>query len=125
MHTHQVPSEWASSANPDGITLEQRIFEILHEEEDTWTLLLTKLYQSMCCSFLYIAMAVMCTILVVWSLIVGRVWNQGVLFLIFEIIVNVFVILDIVFKMKLLVSSLTARDVKHISEIVTTLWTLS
>ena len=104
MHAHTLPSEWASSSNPDGLTLEQRINEILHEEEDTWTLLLTKLYQSCCCSCIYITMAVLCTVLVVWSLVVGRVWNQGLLFLVFEITVNVFVVLDIVFKMKLLVS---------------------
>ena len=104
MHQKPVSNRFTNEAQRDPKTLEGRISEILHEDEDTWTLLITKLYRSKMCCFIYIFMALLCLFLVIWSMFMGKEWSKNWLFILFECVVNAFVVLDIVFKLKLLVS---------------------
>lgn len=86
----------------DDHTMAERIQDILYEDDtDTWTLYLTRLYQSTCCHWTYIIMAFICLILVTLTLFVGKQFSKHWLFIFFEMVINIFIVLDIAFKMKL------------------------
>ena len=46
-------------------------------------------------------MAIFCLVLVIWSLWIGRKWAKHWVFIVFEATINIFIVFDIVFKLKL------------------------
>lgn len=46
-------------------------------------------------------MAVICLILVVWSICMGKNWAKTWVFILFEALINIFIVFDIVFKLQL------------------------
>lgn len=90
-----------STSRRESFTLANRIQDLLLEKEDSWTVFLTKLYQSTCCHVLYIFAAVLCVILAVYSVLMGRKWDSEVIFVIYEFFLNIFILFDICFKIKL------------------------
>ena len=112
----------------DEMTLQDRIEEVLYEEEDSWVLMLTRLYQSVFCTWMYVFIAVLCVVLLIWSIFHGKTWAHHWLFILFECIINLFIVVDIAFKMKLLVSKKTSNSSRASvasSETATTPSTLS
>ena len=54
---------------------------------------------------MYIFIGILCIVLLVWSIIQGKTWAHHWLFIVFECIINLYIIIDLAFKIKLLVSS--------------------
>lgn len=102
MHGTEVNGKFSMRPMRDEHSLAERMQEILNEDQDNFVVALTKLYQSAFCRWMYIFMAVLCSILVIWSLFMGKKWSGHWLFVCFELIINFFIVLDIAFKMKLL-----------------------
>jgi hypothetical protein len=63
---------------------------------------LTKLYLSSFCFGLYVIMALVCLLLVVWSFMKGKGWASHWIFTLIELSVNLFIVTDTFLKMRLL-----------------------
>jgi hypothetical protein len=74
---------------------------LLEAKQDQCALHLQRLYLSKKCKFLYIALAFICSGLVLWTLLDRQAWKENVWFIIIELTINIIIAIDIVFKIKL------------------------
>lgn len=74
---------------------------LLETKQNRFELHLQEMYLSKKCKFLYIALAFICTCLVLWTILDRKVLRENVFFILIELGVNVIVGFDIVFKIKL------------------------
>jgi len=74
---------------------------LLETKQDHCAMRLQSLYLSKNCKFLYIILAFVCSILVLWALLDSKALKENLFFIIVELLVNLVVVLDIFFKIYL------------------------
>ena len=79
---------------------------------------LTNLYLSSFCIGIYIIMALLCLFLLCWSLIKGRGWASHWSIIVLETVINIFVVLDIALKLKILKCKYYFRSLSNIIDFI-------
>jgi len=105
-HLH-LPEEEKANSEP-----RQSVFKIdfandpvlrslLETKQDQCALTLQRMYLSKRCRCAYLVLALLCTILVLWTVIDSKAWKENALFIVLELLINVVIAIDIAFKIKL------------------------
>ena len=80
---------------------ESAIKSLLGAPQDRFAMILQRIYISIQCRIIYFIMILICTFMVVWTFIDSAEWQENKYFIVAEFIINIIVILDIIFKMKI------------------------
>lgn len=75
--------------------------DLLHMDQNNFNIKLQKLYMSRACQCFYIILALVCTLLVVWTFFQRKATHSNFVFIIFEFLMNVIIIVDFIFKLKI------------------------
>ena len=95
-----------------------RLSAIMMKKESDCNYFLAKLYLSFVCMIIYVLISVCCLVLVVFAIISGDRWVHDPRILYLEIFINVFLMIDILLRMKLLTIKVFCQSYSNLLDVL-------